>query len=414
LVSDFDFFAGQSSEAMNFLNEVVTAYPRAISFGPGRPLESLFDVRAALAHVEQYAAGVRGDLSLEHVLGRLGQYGATNGAIREEVAQYLRTDEGLDVAAHETLVTVGCQEAMLLLLVALFDPARDVLLVADPAYVGMTGAASMLRVPMWPVPHGVDGLRPEDVAEAARAVRAHGRIPRALYHVPTFNNPLGSVMPLAARHQLLEIASEHDLLIFEDNAYGAFAYDADPPPSLASLDREGRVIYLGSFSKSLFPGLRVGYLAAHRCSDSLIGTLSRVKSYTTVNTSPLLQAVVGGILRQHDCSLKTILAPKRAQYRKQRDQMLASLTETMSGADVRWNRPSGGFFLSLSLPFAFDEQCLKVCAESYGVICTPMRYFTAGTRWDNFVRLSFSYASPQQIDQGIRALSAFVADRDRR
>lgn len=409
-----DFVSLEVSEAMKFLNEVVIAYPDAISFGPGRPLESLFDVRAAVAHLDLYVESVCEGRDLERTYGRLGQYGETNGLIRDEVARYLRNDDGLDVSAAETLVTVGCQESLLILLVALFDPARDVLLVADPGYVGMTGPAAMLRVPIWPVPHGFDGLDPDNVATAAIAVRAQGRVPKALYHVPTFNNPLGTVMGVEARRRLLEVAAEHDLLILEDNSYSAFAYDAEPPPTLATLDREGHVIHLGSFSKSLFPGLRVGYLVSR--DPSLIARLSRVKSYTTVNTSPLLQAVVGGVLRANGYSLKSIVEPKRAQYRRQRDQMLQSLATAMVDVAgvVTWNRPPGGFFLSLTLPFEFDDACLKICSRDYGVICTPMRYFSSTSDWNNVVRLSFSYASPQQIAKGISSLAAFVAGHKHR
>jgi (S)-3,5-dihydroxyphenylglycine transaminase len=414
MLTDIDLGPQSPSEAMNFLNEVVIAFPDAISFGPGRPLESLFDVRAALAHVESYVEAISGALGVQGTYGRLGQYGETNGMIREDVARYLQTDEGLEVSASETLVTVGCQEAMLMVLMALFDPARDVLLVADPAYVGITGPAAMLRIPIWPVPHGFHGLDPADVAAAAAAVRARGRTPRALYHVPTFNNPLGTVMTAGARHRLLEVAADQDLLILEDNAYGPFAYDGEPPPTLASLDREGRVIYLGSFSKSLFPGLRVGYLVYRNRSS--IEKLSRVKSYTTVNTSPLLQAVVGGVLRANGHSLKAIIEPKRAQYRRQRDQMLDSLTAAMAEVSdrVSWSRPAGGFFLSVTLPFEFDDAHLRVCAREYGVICTPMRYFSSTGSWNDVVRLSFSYTSPQEIDRGIHRFAAFVAGQCRR
>ena len=400
-------------DSMNFLNEVVMVYPDAISFGPGRPLESLFDVPAALAHVAQYVAA-SGDAA-DAMYGRLGQYGQTHGLIREDIARYLRTDEGLDVRPEQILVTVGCQEALLLLLIALFDPARDVLLVADPAYVGMTGPATMLGVPMWPVPQSLQGLDPDDVAAAASAVRARGRVPRGLYHVPTFNNPLGTLMPLDTRRRLLEVAAEHDLLVFEDHAYGAFGYDAEPLPSLASLDRDGRVIFLGSFSKTLFPGLRIGFLA-HRSPDAeWIAALGRVKSFTTVNTPPVLQAVVGGLLRAHGYSLQSILEPKRARYRVQRDQMLASLATHMHGLEgVSWNRPSGGFFLVVTLPFEFDDECLRLCAAEFGVICTPMRYFTLTQSWRNAVRLAFSYVTPDQIDRGIAGLARFIEARGTR
>jgi (S)-3,5-dihydroxyphenylglycine transaminase len=394
---------GGVPDVMNFLNEVVMTYPNAVSFGPGRPQESLFDVRSALGHVAEHAGGEDGRY------GRLGQYGETNGSIRSEIARYLRNDDAIEVSPDQILVTVGCQEAMLILLIAVFDPQRDVLLIADPAYVGMTGPATMLGISTWPVPHGLDGLDPGDVAIAAAAVRARGKVPRALYHVPTFNNPLGTVMSLPARHRLLEVATAHDLLIFEDNAYGAFAYDAAPPPTLASLDRDGRVIYLGSFSKLLFPGLRVGFLA-HRApaGSTLMTALGRVKSFTTVNTSPIMQAVVGGILRANNYSLRAVVEPKLACYREQRDRMLASLDARMTDG-VTWSQPGGGFFLAVHLPFDFDDECLRICAQDHGVICTPMRYFSATQRWHRVVRLSFSYVTPAQIDRGITGLAAFIA-----
>ncbi|CAN5644486.1 PLP-dependent aminotransferase family protein [soil metagenome] len=393
---------------MNFLNEVVMAYPDAISFGPGRPPESLFDVPDALARAMQYATAIGDDTSYRH----LGQYGPTNGIIRDDIARYLRTDHAIDVAAEQVVVTVGCQEAMLLLLLTMFDRERDVLLISDPGYVGMTGAAHLLGIAMHPVAHTLEGLDPEAVAAAALAVRAQGRVPRALYHAPTFNNPLGTLMPEADRRRLLAVAAEHDLMIFEDHAYGALWYDEPPPPALASLDRAGRVIFLGSFAKTLFPGLRVGFLAHPGGSGELIANLGRAKSYTTVNTSPLMQAVVGGTLRAHDFSLRTLVEPKRARYREQRDQMLASLANHAGAiAGVRWNRPSGGFFLVVQVPFDFDDACVKSCAQDFGVIVTPMRYFTLTEGWRDSVRLSFSYVTPAQIDRGVADLAKFIMSR---
>jgi (S)-3,5-dihydroxyphenylglycine transaminase len=221
-------------------------------------------------------------------------------------------------------------------------------------------------------------------------------------------------MPTEARHRLLEVAAEHDLLIFEDNSYGALAYDGEPPPTLASMDREGRVIYLSSFSKTLCPGLRVGFLVYRGQNDGeLISALERVKSFTTINTSPLMQAIVGGVLRSHSYSLLALIEPARARYRQHRDQMIHSLAAHMNGVEgaVSWNRPSGGFFLALTLPFDFDDDCLRVCAEQYGVICSPMSYFASAGRWRNVVRLSFSYVTPPQIEQGIACLARFVAAR---
>lgn len=396
---------------MNFLNEVVASYPKAISFGPGRPPEAWFDVPAALAHVGGYATAVSRGGDIERTLGRFGQYGETNGFIREDIARYLERDEGIAVSPANVLVTVGCQEAILLLLIALFDPSRDTILMSDPTYVGISGPATMLGIPICPVAHDVHGLDPEAVAAAARSVRAEGRVPRALYHVPSFNNPLGTLMPLDARRRLLEVAAEHDLLIIEDDAYGAFSFDGERTPSIASLDTSGHVVYLGSFSKTIFPGLRVGFMV-HRDAE-LIATLGQVKSFTTVNTSPLMQAVVGGVLRTNNFTLREFVEPKRQWYRRQRDTMLDALEQRMSGAasGVTWNRPTGGFFLSVTLPFEFDDECLRICAADYGVICSPMRYFTMTSGWRNVIRLSYSYVSPEDIQNGISKLAAFVAAR---
>src|SRR5262249_27701252 len=131
---------------------------------------------------------------------------------------------------------------------------------SDPTYIGITGLARILGIPVHPLASGPEGLEAATVATALHAVRQSGRIPRAVYDIPDFNNPLGTRMPLAARRALLELARNEGLLLFEDNPYGMFAYDGEPLPTLKALDEHGVVVYLGSFSKTLYPGLRVGYL----------------------------------------------------------------------------------------------------------------------------------------------------------
>ena len=164
-------------------------------------------------------------------------------------------------------------------------------------------------------------------------------------------------------------------------------------------------------------GLRLGYLVADQRvahGGELLGqALSRVKSLLTVNTPPLLQAVVGGELLRHDGSLETLVAPKRAQYRKQRDAMRLSLERAFGGgpAGVSWNAPTGGFFLTVTLPFAFDAADLRTCARDYGVIVSPMRFFCIGPPRTHQIRLSFSYVEPERIEQGIDRLFEFVRDR---
>ncbi len=419
-----------SLDVMNFLNEVVLRYPEAISFAPGRPWEEHFDVEGSVAQIGRYAercAATEGR-SREAVYADLGQYGQTNGRIRELVAHHLRCDEQIEVPPEAIIVTSGCQEAMLVLMMGLFEPARDVLLVSDPTYIGITGLATILGVPLWPIATGDRGLEPADLEAAIAQVKRSGKRPKALYDIPDFNNPLGTTMPLEARERLLDVAREQEVLIFEDNPYGMFSYDQDPMPTLKALDRveEPVVVYLGSFSKTLFPGLRLGYLVADQrvCSSGgaeaglLAEELSRVKSLTAVNTPPLAQAIAGGILQRNGGSLQSLVARKVAFYKTNRDTMLAGLERLTDAAGlapgtVRWNRPGGGFFLTVSLPFEFDDACLQSCAQDYGVICCPMSFFSLRPGREHEIRLSFSYVTGEQIEEGIRRLARFVGDKVR-
>jgi (S)-3,5-dihydroxyphenylglycine transaminase len=271
---------------------------------------------------------------------------------------------------------------------------------------------------MVPIPTGENGLEPSRVAAAIEEVRRSGRRPRAIYDIPDFNNPLGTRMPLEARRELLRIAREQEVLIFEDNPYGMFAYDGDPLPTLKAMDEDRVVIYMGSFSKTLYPGLRVGYLVADQDvvsphgRTSLAAELSKVKSLTTVTSSPVVQAVVGAALLDNGGSLRKLVEGKLPFYRGNRDCMLAALEHELGGlAGVHWNRPEGGFFLTLTLPFDFDEECLQSCARDHGVIVCPMSFFSLAGGRDREVRLSFSYVTPEQIEEGIRRFAGFVKGR---
>ncbi len=264
---------------------------------------------------------------------------------------------------------------------------------------------------------GPEGLEPAAVTAAIDRVRAAGGIPRALYDIPDFNNPMGTTMPVAVRHEMLDLLRNEDVLLFEDNPYGMFAYDGAPQPPIKSFDSAAGVIYLGSFSKTLFPGLRIGYLVADQevagPGGSLLplsGELAKVKSLTTVNTPPLMQAIAGGLLLEAGGSLRELVGRKLPHYRANRDAMLAALESELGGTGVTWNRPAGGYFLTLDLPFDFGEDELDLCARDYGVICCPMRFFALAPGRERQVRFSFSYVTPEQIDQGVLGFARFIRD----
>jgi (S)-3,5-dihydroxyphenylglycine transaminase len=407
--------------SMNFLNEIAGRYPEAISLAAGRPYDGFYSVDDIARYQQSYVDHLRGrGLGEEQVRGLLLQYGRTNGQLGELIARMLEVDEGITVPADAVMVTAGCQEAMVITLRALCPGPDDVVLTVEPCYVGLTGAARILGVEAVPVPEAAGGVDPETVAEVARRVRAAGKRPRALYVVPNFSNPSGVSLPLATRHRLLEVAGEQDLLLLEDDPYGLFGLDDEPRPTLKSLDTEGRVIYLGSFAKSCFPGARVGFIVADQTvvgeegrRTLLADEMSAVKSMLTVNTSPISQAVIGGVLVESGCSLRAANRDKVAFYRDNLRTLLAALEEHFprSGRDdgaVRWNVPRGGFFAVVDLPFPADEKLLQLSAEQFGVLWTPMRFFYSdgGT---HAVRLSCSYLKPEQIAEGVHRLSRLVA-----
>jgi (S)-3,5-dihydroxyphenylglycine transaminase len=403
-----------SLSVMNFLNEIVTRFPDAISFAPGRPLEAHFAVEASLAEIERYVAYRMSQTgsSRDAIYADLGQYGRTKGIIADLIAGHLAVDEKMSLDPDSILVTNGAQEAMTIALLGLVDRATDVLLVSEPNYIGITGMAALLDIEVVPVSAGDDGTDPEELARVARAVIARGKRVAAFYDIPDFHNPLGVRMPHPARQRILELAAELGFAIIEDNPYGMYSYDGARVPTLRALAQHGQVLYIGTFSKTVFPGLRIGYLVATTREQA--DELSKVKSLTTVNTAPLLQAVAGGILLATGGSLVERCRPNVERCKDNRDRMLARLEQTF-GADpvlrdrVHWNRPAGGFFLTMTLPFEFDDDHLQRCANR-GVIVCPMSFFSSKPERRKQIRLAFSYVSAEQIDLGIQRLFELVRD----
>ncbi|MFF5670039.1 PLP-dependent aminotransferase family protein [Streptomyces hygroscopicus] len=405
---------------MNFLNEITGRFPDVVSFAPGRPYEEFFDKDEILDHVRRYldhlAAGGASD---EAIRTALYQYGPTAGQIRGLISDSLRADEGIDVPPGAIVVTVGAQEGMLLALRALFAGPGDVLLVASPCYVGITGAASLLGVPVRPVEERADGLDVADVEAAVLAERARGRRPRAFYVVPDHSNPSGNTLSRRAREELLELAARHDLLILEDSPYRLVSPGAQLP-TLKAMDRMRRVVHLGSYAKSVFPGARVGFVVADQpvrdpsgAESLLADELAKIKSMVTVNTPALSQAAVAGALLACGGRLTERNAVPAKHYGEALRVTLEQLDRHFP-EDVRdrlgigWNRPSGGFFLTVRVPFPADNAALLRSAEDHGVIWTPMAYFYPGPGGERSIRLSFSYLSTARIEDGIARFAAFL------
>jgi len=413
-------------DTMNFLNEITLRYPDAISFAPGRPYDGSFDVEAIIGHLRRYLRHLAAQgHSPRQLRDALYQYGPTAGQIRELIAASLATDEGIDVPPESIVVTVGSQEAMLLVLRALISQPEDVLVVVSPCYVGITGAARLLDVPVVAVPERAEGLRCTDVEAAVRAERARGRRPRACYVVPDHSNPSGSTLSQRDRADLLALARREDLLIIEDSPYRLVS-PGTPLPTLKSLDRERRVIHLGSYSKTLFPGVRLGYVVAdQRVVDEtgrvslLADALAKIKSMVTVNTSSLSQAVVAGALLAADGRVSALNVEAAERYGQAMRATLRELERCFPASrraelGVRWNRPDGGFFLTMQVGFPADNAALTRSAERFGVIWTPMSYFHPDGGGGRSLRLSISYLTLPDITEGVARLARFVESETRR
>src|ERR1700761_2821954 len=206
--------------SMNFLNEVTSRFPAAISLAAGRPFDEFYDVADVERYLAAYVAHLRaGGMSEARVRQAILQYGRTNGQLGMMISRMLEIDEGISVPEESIMVTSGCQEAMIIALRGLAAGPEDVVLAPEPCYVGFTGAARVLGVPVIPVPETSRGLTPEAVARVAREVRGSGRRPRALYVVSNFANPSGVSLSDEVRRGLLAVAADEDLLILEDDPY---------------------------------------------------------------------------------------------------------------------------------------------------------------------------------------------------
>ncbi|MCS0710055.1 PLP-dependent aminotransferase family protein [Massilia aurea] len=407
---------------MNFLNEVAERYPVAISFASGRPTEALFDIQSWLALLPEYVIyhAERSGRSTAETYALLAQYGRTNGLINELIAKQIGCDHSINCTPAQIIVTSGCQEAINILVASLCDGPTDVIMVRDPCYIGITGAAKLNHVDL--VPFLCDDVEqlPDALYDSVKRARLAGKRPRVLYLVPDFDNPTGSVLSRQAREAVIEFCSKEGIFILEDNPYGLFRYEGENVPAMYALDRLGTVIFLGTYSKTLCPTLRIGYAVVpdglSRQSGigvTLLDRLSQIKSFGTVNTSQITQAIVGAVLLREGCSLHRIVGKGIALYRHQRDIMLANLVHAFNGLEdhVKWNAPAGGFFLCVELPFDFGRDEVARCAEQFGVLVMPLSFFSFGTHQRRRVRLAFSYASEEKIADGIARFAAYVRYR---
>ena len=386
----------QRAEKMNpsVIREIlkVTELPGIISFAGGLPSPLTFPIDA-MREASERVLSQDGKAAL--------QYAASEGyaPLREWVAQDL-LKQGMNISPDQVLITTGSQQGLDLVAKILID-AGSRILVETPTYLGALQAFSPMEPTVVSVnsdEHGVDtsDLKSKVGTGADKAL--------FVYLLPNFQNPPGRTMAEERRAAVAKVAADTGLPIIEDNPYGDLWFDAPPAPSLSSRHPDGSV-YLGSFSKILAPGLRLGYLVAPK---ALYPKLLQAKQAADLHTPSFNQRVVAEVLK--DGFIERHVPTIRALYKQQCEAMLAALDKEMAGLGLTWNRPAGGMFLWVQLPQGMQAIPLLDKAVKKGVVFVPGSAFYAQNANASTLRLSFVTATVDQINQGMAALAAAIRE----
>jgi 2-aminoadipate transaminase len=391
-----DLFAARTrvmrSSAMRDLM-AITARPEVISLAGGLPDTSSFPPETFAAQMTRIAQ----ESSAEAL-----QYGPTEGFERtKHCIGEVMASEGMSPDPDDVIVTTGGQQAIDLVTKTLVDPGDPVICEA-PTYPGAVPVFCSYEADTHQVAMDEDGMRVDELEELLDRLAQEGRRPKFIYSVPSFQNPAGVTLSEERRRRLVEIAREREVLIVEDNPYGLLRYEGEPLPPLYQLDGGDYVIYLGTFSKILSPGIRLGWCVA---PPPVMEKVVLGKQATDLCTSTLTQYFVSeyfaeGRWRDYVDSLVGI-------YRERRDAMLAALDRHFP-PQAEWSRPEGGLFLWATLPSYIDASDLLAKALRDNVAFVPGAAAYVDGRDSSSMRLNFSASPPEEIQEGIRRIGQVV------
>ncbi len=328
------------------------------------------------------------------------QYGSGQGspALREHILEVMAL-EGIRGSVDDVVVTTGSQHALELVTKLFIDPG-DVVLAEGPSYVTAMVVFKSFQADVQHVPMDEFGLIPQALREHVARLREAGKRIKFLYTIPTFSNPAGVTLTWERRLEILEICRANGILVLEDNPYGLLYFDAPPPHAMRSVEEDG-VVYLGTFSKTLAPGFRIGWaLAPHAIREKLI----LANEAAVLCPSAFTQTVVTEYLASADW--KGQIDTFRGVYRERRDAMLAALDDYLP--DLSWTEPNGGFYVWVTLPENIDSKSMLPRAVKELVAYTPGTAFYADGQGRNKMRLSFCYPTPEFIREGVRRLSTVI------
>ena len=364
----------------------VIAQPGMISFAGGNPsLEALPDQQ--VSELAQYVLAHDGKAIL--------QYGATEGypPFVESLKSYVEDQLGVSIPA--VLPVTGSTQAMDLLCKALLDPG-DTVLVENPSFLGNLQCLKLYQANLVTVESDADGLIPDDLE--LKIKKYH---PKLLYTIPTFQNPTGKTLPDSRRRAVADLANKYGMVVAEDDPYRDLRYEGEKVRAIKSYDQNGWVMFLGSFSKTISPGLRIGYIAG---DAGIIRKCTIGKQSTDVHSANLNQAVVDQYLRRN--LLPDHISSICKGYGAKMHQMLQYLDQFPDG--VSFTRPQGGLFIWAELPKHIDTVSLLSKAVERKVAYVPGTYFCADGGHMNTLRLNFSNSTPQQIETGMSILNDLI------
>ena len=382
----------RSSEIRELLK--LTQIPGMISFAGGLPNPKAFPVDIIHQCIDE---------TLKTNSEKAFQYGTTEGVtkLRRVLAERMRNKRNIDCELHDILITSGAQQALSLAAMTFLDPG-DTYLTSVPAYLGAVQAFHAFEANCESIPMDAEGIDTDSLRRNLERLRRTGIYPKFFYTVPTFQNPSGETMSLNHRKELLDIASEYDFLIIEDDPYGDLIFEGEKIPPIKSLDKRGRVIYLSTFSKILAPGFRLGWVIA---SKEILDKLILAKQATDLCTNVFSQYVAyeyvnRGFLDDQVNKISIL-------YKHKRDVMLDSLTKYFP-KEVKWTVPKGGMFIWITLPKMIDTRLMFQKALSKKVAyVVGEAFFPEGGNYHS-MRLNFSYSNDDTIKEGIKRLADVI------
>ena len=369
----------------------VASRPEVVSLAGGMPYVSALPQELIEGAVERTVTE-KGAIAL--------QYGSGQGIprLREQILEVMAL-EGIHGSVDDVVVTTGSQHALELLAKLFLDPG-DVIIAEGPSYVTAITVFRSFQGEVVHVPMDAEGMNPQALRETIERVRAEGKRIKFLYTIPSFQNPSGVTLSWERRVEIVEIARAAGILVLEDNPYGLLHFEQAPPAAMRSIDESG-VVYLGTFSKTLAPGLRVGWaIAPHAIREKLV----LANEAAVLSPSSFSQLVISEYMETADW--RGQIDTFRGVYRERRDAMLQALNDYLPS--MEWTTPSGGFYVWLTMPEHLDSKAMLPRAVKELVAYTPGTAFYADGNGRRNMRLSFCYPKPDFIREGIRRLSTVI------